>query len=243
MKTVIFTDIEELSIRAAELFYESAVMSIKSSGRFTAALSGGRTPLGLYSILGSGICDSDINWGQVHIFWSDERCVGPDDKDSNYLAAFGMFLSKVLIPDRNIHRMIGEKGPEEGARLYDKELRDFFGDKGIPSFDLIILGIGEDGHTASIFPGSEALHEKRLLAAPVRLMPSMKDRITLTLPVLNNAGNILFLVTGTKKAGIIADIMDDSKRPRHPAGMVRPVNGELSFFLDEAAASQLKQKG
>ena len=211
-----------------------------SKGRFTLAVSGGSTPLSLFELLGTSF-RKDIDWGRTGIFWVDERCVPPDDKDSNYKGAYDALLSRVDIPSENVHRIRGEMPPEEGAREYEKELLRCFGSAGLPEFDLVILGVGEDGHTASLFPDAASLSEKKRLAIPVYAGKLQSWRITLTLPVLNNAATILFLVTGQKKAGILREIYEDRKKgPKYPASLIQPVRGEAIWLVDREASSQLK---
>ena len=157
----VFDSLEALSENAAALFDGYCRSAVEARGGFRAALSGGATPLPLFSLLGSGYRER-ILWNRTDIFWTDERCVPPDHKDSNFKAAFDSFLSRVTIPDENVHRIFGELRPEEAAERYEQELKRAFGAT-VPVFDLIVLGIGEDGHVASLFPGDNALEEKERL--------------------------------------------------------------------------------
>ena len=152
---------------------------------------------------------NQVHWHSVHFFWVDERCVPKEHEESNFKTAFDALLSKVPIPDENIHRIRGEEDPERGARDYEEDVRKFFGMSGLPMFDLVILGMGEDGHTASLFPGSKSLEEAIRLAVPVYLEKPNWNRITLTLPVLNNAAQIIFLVAGRSKAAVLSEILGD----------------------------------
>lgn len=233
-------DAEALSIRAASIIRDRAKIAQDSKGRFTLAVSGGSTPLRLFELLGTSF-QKDIDWGRTDIFWVDERCVPPDDKDSNYKGAYDALLSKVDIPPENVHRIKGEMPPEVGAREYEEELLRSFGRAGVPAFDLVILGVGEDGHTASLFPDAPSLSEEKRFAIPVYAEKLQSRRITLTLPVLNNAAMILFLATGRKKAGILREIIGNGKRnPKYPASLIQPVRGETLWLVDSEASAQLK---
>ena len=151
-----------------------------------------------------------------------------------------MLLSKVSIPDANIHRVKGEEDPGSEAKRYEESLRIFFGIPGVPSFDLIILGAGGDGHTASLFPGSPVLQETMRLVSPVYLERPKRDRVTLTLPVLNEASHILFLASGQAKADVVSEIVERNNPQQYPAGLVRPATGEVVWFIDREAAEKLR---
>ncbi len=239
----VFQDQEELSRAAAEFFKTLAKETIAAHGRFTAALSGGSTPQRFYSLLGSPSYRDTIDWSRMHVFWADERCVPQDRPESNYKLAHDTFLSSVPLPAENIHRIQGEGEPADAAQAYEDELRSFVRGPGVMIFDLIILGAGNDGHTASLFPGSTALRERVRLAVPVFLERSKINRITLTLPVLNQAAHVLFLVSGRTKADIVWDILEGGDTRHYPAGQVRPVNGEVTWFIDRQAAAKLRDFG
>jgi 6-phosphogluconolactonase len=230
----VFADLETLSLAAADLVARAAKEAVDSRGRFSMALSGGHTPRRLYELLAQS---GDLPWKHVHCFWGDERCVPPDDLASNYRMAAEALLTKVPIADVNVHRIHGEGPPEEAARLYEEELRRFFA--GAPSFDLVLLGVGDDGHTASLFPGSETLSElKRWVAAvraPAGTLP--EHRITLTLPVLNAARRVFFLAAGERKAPVVEAIMGNpsSAALAYPAARVDSA-GEVLWLLDREAA-------
>ncbi|MDH4231488.1 MAG: 6-phosphogluconolactonase [Nitrospirota bacterium] len=233
-------DPEAVGIRAASIVIGRSKIARDSKGRFTVAVSGGSTPLRLFELLGATF-RKDIEWGRTEIFWVDERCVPPDHKDSNYKGAHDALLSRVDIPPENVHRIKGEISPEEGAREYEKELLRCFGGTGLPEFDLVILGVGEDGHTASLFPDAPSLSEGKRVAIPVYVEKLQSWRITLTLPVLNNAVTVLFLVTGRKKAGIVKEILGNGKKsPEYPASLIQPVSGEATWLLDSEASFRLK---
>ncbi len=236
----VLSDLEAISHKAAEVFVNVSRTCTASQGKFSVAISGGSTPRKLYSLLGSAEYSPQVEWQRVHFFWVDERCVPKEHEESNFKAAFDRLLSKISLPDENIHRVKGEEDPDQAAREYEEEVRKFFGMPGLPMFDLVILGIGEDGHTASLFPGSKLLKERIRLAAPVYLKKPNRNRITLTLPVLNNAAQIIFLVAGQSKAGIVYEILGDGQRKeRYPAGLINPAQGDLTWLIDREAAQKL----
>lgn len=236
----VFQDLEALSRSAAELFINLARQSIAKRGRFAVALSGGSSPKPVYSLLGLPPCRDAVSWPKVDLFWADERCVPPDHPESNYKLVFDSLLSNISIPGANIHRVKGEGEPGKAAKDYEEDLQKFFGSLVVPAFDLIILGAGEDGHTASLFPGSPALQEATRLAFPVYLERPKRDRVTLTLPALNNASYILFLATGHAKSDVVSEILEGNNSQQFPAGLVRPVNGEVAWFIDREAAEKLR---
>ncbi len=238
----IFEDTGALSRAAAELFIECAAQHIRSRGRFVVALSGGNTPLPFYSLLSNDPFRTAIVWKQVDIFWTDERCVPPDHQESNYGALRERLLRSVSLPSENVHRIRAEQGPIAAAEAYERELRSFFGKNSLPAFDLIVLGAGEDGHTASLFPGSEGIAEAARLAVPVLRDPPGTNRVTLTLPVLNNAYQVLFLVAGDAKADMVGEILANGNRRNYPAGLVGPKGG-LAWFLDREAARTIEERG
>jgi 6-phosphogluconolactonase len=232
--------LEAISHKAAEMFVNTSRTCIASQGKFSVALSGGSTPRKLYSLLGSAECSPQVDWQRVHFFWVDERCVPKEHEESNFKAAFDRLLSKISIPGENIHRIKGEEDPDKAAGDYEEEVRRFFGMPGFPMFDLVILGMGEDGHTASLFPDSNLLKERIRLAAPVYLEKPNRNRITLTLPVLNNATQILFLVAGHSKADVVYEVLGNGqKKERYPAGLIRPVHGSITWLIDQEAAEKL----
>jgi len=234
-------DAEAVGLRAASIFIDRSKIATTAGGRFRVALSGGTTPSKLFKQLGAVVA-GDIRWDLTDIFWADERCVSPDHEESNYKGAYDMLLSRLDIPPANVHRIRGEMPPEEGAREYEKELRRCFGEQGLPAFDLVILGVGEDGHTASLFPEVLSLAESKRLAMPVYVGRLKSWRITLTLPVLNNSSDILFLVTGPKKAHIMKELLGKGGDGRkYPAGMIKPARGNLTWLVDDEASFFLKR--
>ena len=214
-----------------------ARQAIAKSGRFTVALSGGSTPKALYSLLASQY-RGRVDWRQVHLFWGDERCVPPDDPESNYRMVREAVLSKIEIPPKNIHRMAGEKDPSAGAAEYEQELRDFFQTKdAAPRFDLVLLGLGEDGHTASLFPGTPTPDETHKLVATVYVERLNAHRLTIILPVINAGAHVSFLVAGEGKSVIVKALLGrDSNPAQYPAGQVRPANGRLTWLITQDAA-------
>ena len=230
----------ELSDAGATLFAESAGYAIERKGFFTVALSGGSTPRGMHRRLAEEPFLSSISWDQTHIFWVDERCVPVEDPASNYGAACKDFIDRVPIIKTNVHPMPVHMTPYEGAVHYQREITGFFetASNEIPLFDLIILGIGTDGHTASLFPGTSVLQEqKQLISAVKGGMPNV-NRLTMTYPILNQAREIVFLASGKGKAGIIQAILEKKQRDL-PALGIRPRSGKLTWLLDREASSLL----
>ena len=239
-KVEVLPDLETLSHRAASIFVSTSRNSIATKKRFPVAISGGSTPRRLCTLLGSEAYGDQVDWQRVHFFWADERCVPKNDEASNFRTAFNTLLSKVALPDENIHRIKGEEAPDQAARDYEEEIRRFFKGSGWPGFDLVILGVGEDGHTASLFPDSKSLEETVRLAIPVYLEEPGKNRITLTLPVLNHANQILFLVAGFSKAGVLSEIFGGKERRKLlPSGLINPLRGSMIWLIDQEAAGKL----
>jgi 6-phosphogluconolactonase len=239
---VIGRDLDELSRRAAEEFVRLAGQSVGHSGRFTVALSGGSTPKSLYHLLAGPAYSERVPWHKVHFFWGDERCVPPAHRESNYGMAKAALLSKVPIPEENVHRMAGEKEPPVAAAEYEQTLSEFFALAAgtWPRFDLMLLGVGEDGHTASLFPDSDALENRERLVVATYVEKLKTYRLTLTLPVINHAANIWFLVAGASKAAIVSRILKaDPPSCRLPAARVAPVDGRLIWFITHDAAAAL----
>ncbi|HAO93931.1 MAG: 6-phosphogluconolactonase [Deltaproteobacteria bacterium GWB2_55_19] len=229
---------EEMSRRAAETFLEAAERNIRGKGRFTVALSGGKTPEMFYELLGAEYADK-IEWSKVHVFWGDERCVPPESPESNYNMAARALLSKIKIPDKNIHRIKGEDEPTSAAIAYEEELRAHFGLKAgePPAFDLVLLGLGKDGHTLSIFPATKTgFEEEERLVIDTYVEKKKARRVTMTLKTVNSASIALFLVSGKEKAGILREVLRGTEEAC-PARMVRP--GKLIWLVDKDAASRL----
>jgi 6-phosphogluconolactonase len=230
----------ELAEKFAEEIIAMVAESSKGSSSFTIALSGGSTPELLYSVIGDHF-QKDINWDMVHFFWSDERCVPPDDRESNFGMAKKALFSKINIPSANIHRIHGEDDPVGEATRYSDEISEYTRKRNsLPVFDLVILGLGEDGHTASIFPSNIMLMESERVCNIATHPLSKQKRITLTGRTINNADKVTFLVTGIKKSPIVEKILNkDTSSQNYPASLIIPAFGELVWFLDKEAASLL----
>lgn len=235
----VYESLEEMSRAAADLIASCSEVAQGSSRGTAIALSGGATPARLFAILAAQPYRERIDWSTLHLFWTDERCVPPDNDASNYGLLKNKLLSKVMVPGVNIHRIRGEAGPERAAREYETSLSLFFGKGIVPVFDLIVLGVGADGHTASLFPGSPELHERTRFAVPVPRDPPDVNRVSLTLSVLLAAEKILFLASGRAKAAIVRELLEQGKPERYPAGLVKPERGTLVWMVDRDAASFL----
>lgn len=236
----IFVDADALARAAAGRFVEAAQAAIESSGRFGVALAGGNTPRKVYELIAGEEFGQRVDWSRTHVFFGDERCVPPDHPESNYRMARETLLSRVALPPENVHRIEGVGDTVENARAYEEELRTFFGDAEWPDFDLVLLGLGDDGHTASLFPHTPALDAGRAWVAANRVEKPGAPRITLTAPAVNHARRVLFLVSGRSKAARLAEVVKGSFEPeRLPAQLIRPVAGVLEWFVDEEAAREL----
>ena len=229
---------------AAEEFVRTARAAIGAKGRFTVALSGGSTPKGLYSLLAANY--ADFAWNRVFLFFGDERHVPPTDPDSNYRMVHESLLTKIAIPAENVFRVPAEN-PDAAAAAsdYEVQLRRFFelrpGDRPgeFPRFDLILLGLGPDGHTASLFPDSAALDESSRLVVANWVAKFNTYRITFTFPVLNRAAEVMFMAIGADKADMLYKVLEGKSIPPLPSQRVQPSDGNLLWMLDEAAAAKL----
>jgi 6-phosphogluconolactonase len=237
----IVSDNSELNRAAAKEFKSLAESAVTARGRFSVALSGGNTPRSVYQLLAQEY-KTALPWDKIHIFFGDERSVPPDRPDSNYRMAKEALLSQVPIPACNVHRIRAELEPEAAAQDYENQLRDFFrpANNSWPRFDLIWLGLGDDGHTASLFPGSTALEEKSRLVAATWVEKMKTFRISLTYPVLNHAAEVEFLVSGSGKAKILNDILSSPGAAAFPAQRIKPENGRLLWLVDQDAAGLLR---
>ena len=242
MQIAIYDDKHTLSQHAAEYIMRIAKESIDLHGRFTIALTGGTTPGEAYSLLGSEPIRSQIDWRLVHIFWGDERCIPHTNPESNFYLAQETLLDHIAIPKSQIHPMPADQPDRDAAsQAYTVEMQHTFGTNGIPSFDLIHLGMGPEGHTASLFPNQASLHEKQRLVMPVSVPKPPPDRLTFTPPLLNAARNVLFLVTGSEKADALQAVLEGEFQPEeYPAQIVRPTNGEVVWMLDRAVAQKIQ---
>ncbi|MCC6502096.1 MAG: 6-phosphogluconolactonase [Deltaproteobacteria bacterium] len=232
----VYPDAASLAKAGVLLFIDSCERALKEKGFFSVLLSGGSSPLELYRLLSSKEYCARVKWDKTHLFWGDERCVGPSSSESNFKAASESLLSRADIPAENIHRIKGELTPEKAASSYENELASFFGlEPGEPPpFDLVLLGLGRDGHTLSLFPGTKALIEdERLVVA--NHAPDNAWRVTLTLRALERARRSVFIVSGAEKAVALRDVFDGKDLP---AAKVRAK--ELFWLADSEAASCLK---
>lgn len=243
----VFPSREALFHAAAERFVAAVERGVGESGRCAVALSGGATPTGLFQRLAADPFTGRIEWPRVQFFWSDERCVPPEHPDSNYRLARQVLLDHVPVPTRNVHRIRGEDEPRQAAAAYEQVLRmAFAASEGPPGthpgsrFDLVLLGLGKDGHTASLFPGGMAVREdKRWVAA--ELVPSAQVwRVTLTPVIINAAAEVVFLVAGAEKAGVLRRVLREPSSPGVlPAQSIAPRPGTLRWMTDSAAAAEL----
>ncbi len=234
----IFPDPETLSCAAAALFIRQAQRAIRRSGRFVVALAGGQTPRRTYEWLAHPACRNTVEWEAVYVFWGDERCVPLEDPRSNARMACEALLNHVPIPPDHIHPIVCEGDPAAAAVRYEAVLRRFFGE-GPPRFDLVFLGLGEDGHTASLFPFHPALEERTRWVVEVE--GTLPPRVTLTFPALNQARRVAFLVSGASKAEILKEVLRGPVDPRRrPAQGIRPAAGRVLWLVDRGAASRLE---
>ncbi len=235
---VVLPDAATLAREAADRFVSLAHAALGSRGQFMVALSGGSTPRAMYEHL----IDAVIDWSRVHFFWGDERCVPPDHPDSNYRMAYQALLSKIAVPDQNIHRMKGELEPAQAAAEYEGELRRVFkiDPPLFPRFDLILLGMGTEAHTASLFPDTHVIHEQQRWVIGHHIEQLKANRITLTPPVINRAAQVLFLVAGADKAAPLQSVVRGPHDPdRFPAQIIEPIDGKMIWLVDQTAASSL----
>lgn len=235
----VWPDATSLMERAAELFAETARQAVAARSRFTVALSGGSTPRALYELLAAEPYVTRTPWEATEIFWSDERCVPPTSDESNYRMAYEALLARVAVPEERVHRMRGEDEPQVAARAYARILEEKL-DESPPRLDLILLGMGEDGHTASLFPGSTALSDTEHLVVAPFVEKFKAHRLTMTLGTINAARNVTFIVSGEAKAETLRAVLED-ERGAHPlpSKLVEPSGGELVWLVDEAAAKKL----
>ncbi len=242
----VFEDIAALSRGAAQMIIDVGNSAIRSSGRFTLTLAGGSTPKSLYALLASDEFRGRIDWSKVHFFWGDERSVPPIHQDSNFRMARETLLSKIGAPMTNIHRILSEKTvSSEAARTYAEELKRFFAlvDGQWPRFDLVLLGMGPDGHTASLFPGTPVVHENAAMVDSPWVDKFKTFRITLTPPAINHAAHILFFVAGSDKAPALHEVLEGKFQPDvYPSQIIQPVDGQLTWMVDRAAAGQLSRQ-
>lgn len=237
-------DPDELVRTAAELVVALAAQAVSERGRFDWALAGGDTPRALYALLASDAFATRIDWSKVHLVWGDERCVPPTDAASNYRMVKETLLDAANVPEQNVHRMLGELEPARAAASYEEGLRAAFGVREggeAPRLDLVLLGMGADGHTASLFPNTSAVDETRRWVVASHVQSLEAWRLTLTLPIINAAAHVVFLVGGKNKAARLAEVLRRGPDAAGlPAERVRPVSGDLRWLIDAEAASMME---
>lgn len=238
-KICIFETLDEMALKALQWLTEKTTVQEKET--VSIALSGGNTPQALFEKMVE-LETGTVDWNKLLIFWGDERCVPPDHTDSNYRSAKKSLLIPLDIPEEHIFRMHGEEDPQNEAERYNQVLAENLPIvNGFPQFDLVLLGLGEDGHTASLFPGNKSLFTTTKLCSVAKHPKSGQQRITITGSVINNAAEVAFLVTGTPKAGIVSEIILTPDKASYPAAKVAPALGKLIWLLDKAAASELNK--
>jgi 6-phosphogluconolactonase len=241
-KVKIFDNADELSHAVARLIVELSLHAIQKTGRFSIALSGGTTPSFLYNLLAHLPYSKQLDWKNIFIFWSDERCVPADDERSNTNMARKMMLDHVPAPAENIFSVQVQMTPMQAAVQYEQMLKAFFREE-VPVFDLILLGMGTDGHTASLFPDTDILNKNTALISSVYKADENIGRISFTPLLINNAKHILLLVTGGDKADILKEVLEKStKAIKYPVQMIHPEKGKIEWYIDKTAASRLKKK-
>jgi 6-phosphogluconolactonase len=242
---IVLDDPQSVYVHAAEEIVHYAGEAVCTHGEFMIALSGGSTPAGVYEIIAERFKLS-VDWKEVQFFWGDERCVPQSDLRSNFAMADRAMLSKLPLKPAQIHRIAGEIEPEAAALAYEEDLRRAFNLAGgeLPRFDLIMLGLGENRHTLSLFPGdSAALHEAIRGVIAVTVDADPPRRVTFTAPLANHAQRLMFIVTGTEKAAAVRDVIEGPRDPdRFPAQLIAPDDGEVVWMLDRAAASLLRAR-
>ena len=246
MEIIVRKNPADLAQVAADFITKRINDVLKTTGRvrqerFTIALSGGSTPKALHELLAKPPYVDQIPWLQLHVFWGDERYVPIDDPQSNAGMAYDTLLGHVYTPEDQIHVWRTDLDPEAAAADYDRILHEYFGDAS-PTFDLVLLGMGDDGHTLSLFPGTEVVHEQTAWTRAYFLDQQDMFRLTLTAPVVNRASCVLFLVAGPKKAAPLREVLRGAYRPdEYPAQVIKPTDGELMWMVDEKAAGELDQ--
>jgi len=234
-------DAAAASRASADLLVQTSREAVARTGRFTVALTGGSSPVQLYKLLAAAPYRDQVPWAQTFVFWGDERAVPHADERNNARMAFDLLLDHVPVPPAQIHRMSGEGAPDESARQYEALLKAHFAG-GPPQFDLILLGMGDDGHTASMFPGTDVVHERERWVKELFLASQQMYRITLTAPLINQARRIVFQAFGAGKAATLKRVLEGPDQPDQlPSQLIKPTSGELHWFLDEAAAGEIRR--
>lgn len=230
---------EAVSLELAEWITSAIESTLKKQDRFTWVVTGGNSPKVLYELLATAPYKDRIDWSRLHIFWGDERAVPFEDDRNNAKMTYEHLLNKVPIVPAQVHVMRTDVEPHEAATEYEKILRTYFGSDG-PSFDLVLSGMGDDGHTLSLFPGTPVIHEKNAWVTSFYLKPQLMFRITLTAPIVNRAAKVAFLTFGTGKAKALKEVLEGEPNvDMYPSQIIQPASGELHWFVDEAAAELL----
>ncbi|MEM7344853.1 MAG: 6-phosphogluconolactonase [Chloroflexota bacterium] len=237
---LIFSALPEMGYLAATHIYHLSTQAIEARKHFRVAISGGSLIKLLAPALTSAPLNTLFDWSAWQLFWVDERCVPLDHVDSNYRLAREQFLDKVDIPEQQIYTVDTTLPPDAAARAYEQTLANVFGGEQLPRFDLILLGMGDDGHTASLFPNHSLMQEQKRWVAPISDSPKPPpERVTLTLPIINNARRVAFVATGENKAAVLSEVLNPATFEEIPAKLIQPTRGEIFWYVDEAAAAQL----
>jgi 6-phosphogluconolactonase len=237
----IYNTPNEVSLALAEWITGAIETTLQKQDRFTWVVTGGNSPKHLYGLLASSPYRERINWSRLHIFWGDERAVPFDDSRNNAKMTFEHLLSKVPVVREQVHIMNTTLSPEDSAKAYESILHRYFGNEGA-SFDLVLNGMGDDGHTLSLFPHTPVIHEKQAWVSSFYLEPQQMHRITLTAPIVNRAAKVAFLTFGANKANALFEVLKGAPNiDQYPSQIIQPASGELHWFVDEAAASRAKQ--
>jgi len=238
---IVLEDAQSVHVRAAEEIVHFAGEAVCTHGEFSLCLAGGTTPAATYELMATRFHLS-VDWKEVHFFWGDERCVAPAAEASNFAMANRTMLSRLALRPGQVHRIRGEAPPAEAAEAYEEELRSHFGlaQGEFPRFSLVMLGLGDNAHTLSLFPGLPAIHEQERLAIAVEVDAAQRSRVTLTAPTVNNAARAIFMATGEAKAVAVKHVLEGPRDvDLYPAQIIAPHDGELLWLLDRAAASLL----
>ena len=238
----VYEDANDFAHHAARVFAEQVRSAADARGAARIAISGGNTPKPVFKLLAGDEFRNTVPWDKLQLFWVDERCVPPTDKDSNYGMTKAAFLDAVPLKSENIFRMEGELDPEQAAARYESVIRNTMRLEGaeLPTFDLVALGMGDDGHTASLFPHTAGLHELGRIVIANHVPQKDTWRLTLTWPVINQARNVIFLIQGADKADVLHKVfLGDYEPETYPSQLIRPANGRITLVLDKAAAAKL----
>lgn len=245
MNLEIYKDSDHLARALAEWITSLIEETLRHKEQFSLVLSGGNTPKKLNHILAASPYKERIDWKKIYVFWGDERAVPLSDERNNARMGFDTLLDKVMIPKEQIYIMDTTLSPDAAAMQYEEILNEFFGTDELPAktFDLVLLGMGDDGHTLSLFPGTPVIHEEKSWVAGYYLKAQDMSRITLTKKIVNQSDHIVFMISGNDKAHALYEVIEGARNPDlYPSQVIIPTQGELHFFVDEAAASELKTR-